>query len=203
MSEGKSLPSPNAAEPQSGEPRPVPANNKGISVDDDAKTVQFIAANAAPGHSFLRRRRLALGTVGVLALAAALWFGVPWVRFTLGTVSTDDAFVNGHATNGKGWGGAGEQGGGGRSTRGGRKCAGWVKLRGVGAGPEGGGGLVPAAFGFRLGVRGGKGGRAGFVGGQAGWGEGRQGGVRGPGRGENAKGGAGRGQETGELGGGR
>jgi membrane fusion protein, multidrug efflux system len=33
-----------------------------------------------------------------LAVAAALWFGVPWIRFTLNTVSTDDAFVNGHVT---------------------------------------------------------------------------------------------------------
>jgi len=41
---------------------------------------------------------LVVGTLGVLALAAALWFGIPWIRFALSTVSTDDAFVNGHAT---------------------------------------------------------------------------------------------------------
>jgi membrane fusion protein (multidrug efflux system) len=33
-----------------------------------------------------------------LVLAAALWFGIPWIRLTLNTVSTDDAFVNGHVT---------------------------------------------------------------------------------------------------------
>jgi membrane fusion protein (multidrug efflux system) len=33
-----------------------------------------------------------------LVLAAALWFGIPWIRLTLTTVSTDDAFVNGHVT---------------------------------------------------------------------------------------------------------
>jgi membrane fusion protein (multidrug efflux system) len=44
------------------------------------------------------RRRIALGAVGVLVLAAALWFGIPWVQITLNTVSTDDAYVNGHVT---------------------------------------------------------------------------------------------------------
>src|SRR5262249_20838024 len=44
------------------------------------------------------RRRLLLGVLGVLVLAAALWFGIPWIRLTLNTVSTDDAFVNGHVT---------------------------------------------------------------------------------------------------------
>jgi membrane fusion protein, multidrug efflux system len=33
-----------------------------------------------------------------LVLAAALWFGIPWIRLTLTTVSTDDAFVNSHVT---------------------------------------------------------------------------------------------------------
>jgi membrane fusion protein, multidrug efflux system len=58
------------------------------------------AAGAAPSvaHGVLRRPRLLAGTVGVLALAIALWFGIPWIRFALSTVSTDDAFVNGHAT---------------------------------------------------------------------------------------------------------
>ena len=39
-----------------------------------------------------------LGGLGVLVLAAALWFGIPWIRLTLNTVSTDDAFVNDHVT---------------------------------------------------------------------------------------------------------
>jgi membrane fusion protein (multidrug efflux system) len=36
--------------------------------------------------------------LGVLVLAAALWFGIPYVLLSLSTVSTDDAFVNGHVT---------------------------------------------------------------------------------------------------------
>ena len=44
------------------------------------------------------RRSMLLGALGVVILAAALWFGVPWVQTTLNTVSTDDAYVNGHVT---------------------------------------------------------------------------------------------------------
>jgi membrane fusion protein (multidrug efflux system) len=39
-----------------------------------------------------------LGAAGLLILAGALWFGIPWVQTTLTTVSTDDAYVNGHVT---------------------------------------------------------------------------------------------------------
>src|SRR5271155_1055961 len=45
-----------------------------------------------------RRRKMLLGALGVLILAGALWFGIPWVQTTLNTVSTDDAYVNGHVT---------------------------------------------------------------------------------------------------------
>jgi membrane fusion protein, multidrug efflux system len=45
-----------------------------------------------------RWRELLLGAAGVLLVAGALWFGIPWVRMTLNTVSTDDAYVNGHVT---------------------------------------------------------------------------------------------------------
>src|SRR5580692_9490751 len=44
------------------------------------------------------RRRMLLAAAGALILAAALWFGIPWVQTTLNTVSTDDAYVNGHVT---------------------------------------------------------------------------------------------------------
>ena len=44
------------------------------------------------------RRKMLLGAAGVVILAAALWFGVPWVQTALNTVSTDDAYVNGHVT---------------------------------------------------------------------------------------------------------
>ncbi len=45
-----------------------------------------------------RRRKILLGAAGVVILAGTLWFGIPWVQLTLNTVSTDDAYVNGHVT---------------------------------------------------------------------------------------------------------
>jgi membrane fusion protein, multidrug efflux system len=44
------------------------------------------------------RRRLLVGVFGLAVLAAGLWVGIPWIRMTLDTVSTDDAYVNGHVT---------------------------------------------------------------------------------------------------------
>jgi membrane fusion protein (multidrug efflux system) len=44
------------------------------------------------------RRKTLLGALGVLILAGALWFGIPWVQTSLNTVSTDDAYVNSHVT---------------------------------------------------------------------------------------------------------
>lgn len=45
-----------------------------------------------------RRRKLLIGGVGGLVLAAVLAFGIPSILKTFSTVSTDDAFVNGHVT---------------------------------------------------------------------------------------------------------
>ena len=44
-----------------------------------------------------RRQKLLIGVLGAAVIATAV-FGTPWIRFMLNTVSTDDAFVNGHVT---------------------------------------------------------------------------------------------------------
>jgi membrane fusion protein, multidrug efflux system len=101
MSETKLLPpSPSDKEPRADKPGPVPSDEGDLSVSAGAKSMQVDAAKPDPsgGHGFLQRRRLVAGALGVLALAAVFWFGIPWIRFTLSTVSTDDAFVNGHVT---------------------------------------------------------------------------------------------------------
>ena len=46
----------------------------------------------------MRRRRLLFGAAAVALLVAILVFGIPWIRQALNTVSTDDAYVNGHVT---------------------------------------------------------------------------------------------------------
>jgi len=39
-----------------------------------------------------------MGVLGALILAAVGVLGIPWIRLALNTVSTDDAYVNGHVT---------------------------------------------------------------------------------------------------------
>src|SRR5215831_3906525 len=55
-------------------------------------------ASTAGEHRPRLKRSLVVGVLGVLVLAAVLIFGVPWIRLSLNTVSTDDAYVNGHVT---------------------------------------------------------------------------------------------------------
>jgi membrane fusion protein (multidrug efflux system) len=45
-----------------------------------------------------RRRKLMLAVLGVTVLVVLCVFGIPWVRLAFTTVSTDDAYVNGHVT---------------------------------------------------------------------------------------------------------
>jgi membrane fusion protein, multidrug efflux system len=82
--------------------RDAPATTgAGASVARDAPSEQThppAAPAAALGRSGARKRRLLRGGLGVLVLAAALWFGIPWIHTTLATVSTDDAYVNDHVT---------------------------------------------------------------------------------------------------------
>jgi len=54
------------------------------------------AAPTAPSHPAHRRRPLVI--VAVAVLIVAILAGVPWLLGVLGTVSTDDAYVNGHVT---------------------------------------------------------------------------------------------------------
>jgi membrane fusion protein (multidrug efflux system) len=44
------------------------------------------------------RRKILFGVLGVVVLAVVVVFGIPWIKAMLSTVSTDDAYVNGHVT---------------------------------------------------------------------------------------------------------
>ena len=46
----------------------------------------------------VRRRKMLFGAAGAVVLALVLVVGIPWIRDALNTVSTDDAYVNGHVT---------------------------------------------------------------------------------------------------------
>lgn len=54
--------------------------------------------HSPPGHWAMRRRTLVGVVVAALVLAGLAVFGIPWLILTFSTVSTDDAFVNGHVT---------------------------------------------------------------------------------------------------------
>ncbi|TAI66963.1 HlyD family secretion protein [Bradyrhizobium sp. Leo170] len=79
----------------------TPATAKaGATVDRDGKLRQAdpVSTPAPPAKQrFTRRRKLLIGVLGAVVIAAAV-YGIPWIRFVLSTVSTDDAFVNGHVT---------------------------------------------------------------------------------------------------------
>jgi membrane fusion protein (multidrug efflux system) len=62
-----------------------------------APTEAASGADAVPKQGITRRRKLLFGVLGA-AVIAALVFGIPWIRSVLSTVSTDDAYVNGHVT---------------------------------------------------------------------------------------------------------
>jgi membrane fusion protein (multidrug efflux system) len=77
-----------------------PTDGADVTAHDTDKARRDVPSgpNAPTSHQPTRRRRLLLGVAAVLLLAVVLVFGIPWIRQTLNTISTDDAFVNGHVT---------------------------------------------------------------------------------------------------------
>jgi membrane fusion protein (multidrug efflux system) len=68
------------------------------TVDMDALTVTPQEPEPVNDLQADKRRWMMKGALGLVALAIALYFGIPWVVRALNTVSTDDAYVNGHVT---------------------------------------------------------------------------------------------------------
>jgi membrane fusion protein, multidrug efflux system len=79
-----------------GESSPIeaPSTSERVSAEHAAQQ----SPGPPPGRQSTRRRRLLIGALAALILAAAAVFGIPWIELTLNTVSTDDAYVNGHVT---------------------------------------------------------------------------------------------------------
>src|SRR5215471_14472826 len=78
-----------------------PGAEEAPSVEQRSKSLRrdFSSRASTTGeHRPGLKRSLVVGVLGVLVLAAVLIFGGPWIRLTLNTVSTDDAYVNGHVT---------------------------------------------------------------------------------------------------------
>ena len=71
--------------------------SRDTKVDRDATLARADPASKPASNQRITRRTLLIGALGAVVIAAAV-FGIPWIRFVLSTVSTDDAFVNGHVT---------------------------------------------------------------------------------------------------------
>ena len=67
------------------------------AADRDATRARAGAGSKPVLKQRITRRTLLIGALGAVVIAAAV-FGIPWIRFVFSTVSTDDAFVNGHVT---------------------------------------------------------------------------------------------------------
>jgi membrane fusion protein, multidrug efflux system len=78
-----------------------PKAEEASPVEQEAKSPRrdFSSTKAPPAHhQTSRKRTLLMGVLAALVLAAIWFYGIPWIRLTLNTVSTDDAYVNGHVT---------------------------------------------------------------------------------------------------------
>jgi membrane fusion protein (multidrug efflux system) len=86
--------------------KPVLINAQLTSNGDAAATREAESAKAPPNsgaepqraRKATGKRKLLFGVLGVAVLAVLLIFGIPRVEEMLATVSTDDAYVNGHVT---------------------------------------------------------------------------------------------------------
>ncbi len=81
-----------------GEPAPAEAGaiGEGVSAEHGANSSPVVPPES--GHRLTRWRKLLIGVLGALVVAGVAAFGVPWIELTFSTVSTDDAYVNGHVT---------------------------------------------------------------------------------------------------------
>src|SRR5579863_9891117 len=78
-----------------------PAAKRDAPAARDAKPEQLTPElGPAPqdARKVARKRKLLAGALAVPVLAVLLVFAIPWVEAMFDTVSTDDAFVNGHVT---------------------------------------------------------------------------------------------------------
>src|SRR5262249_51434194 len=75
----------------------APRAEEGVSVGRATESTQTPPVKPVI-HRPRWKQRLAIGVLAALVLAAIWKFGVPWIQLTLNTLSTDDAYVNGHVT---------------------------------------------------------------------------------------------------------
>jgi membrane fusion protein, multidrug efflux system len=86
-------------EPTRTESRPGATESPPIERGAKSPRTDFSSTKAPPSHQRTKlNRRLVMAVVAALVLAAIWFYGIPWIQLSLNTVSTDDAYVNGHVT---------------------------------------------------------------------------------------------------------
>ncbi len=73
-----------------------PAPPTKAAAADGAAAEQGVTTGSGPSSL---RRRVIIGAIAVAALAVASYYGIPVAGRMLNTISTDDAYVNGHVTS--------------------------------------------------------------------------------------------------------
>ncbi len=84
------------------EARPPGANNPPDPLPPSAplagSTAAAVVAHPVAPQRLSSRKKLVIAGLGILVLAAACYVGIPMLRLSFNTVSTDDAYINGHVT---------------------------------------------------------------------------------------------------------
>ena len=86
---------------QSYKPNPIdphPTVSAGAPAVNEVKSAQPAAGSIQAERGKIARKRKLLGAAAIAVLAVILMFGIPSIEEMLSTVSTDDAYVNGHVT---------------------------------------------------------------------------------------------------------
>jgi membrane fusion protein (multidrug efflux system) len=78
---------------------PAASRDGNASPGHDSESAQTPPeSNSAPRKAPKSKRKFLLGVLGIAVLGVLLVFGIPSIEEVLDTVSTDDAYVNGHVT---------------------------------------------------------------------------------------------------------
>jgi membrane fusion protein, multidrug efflux system len=81
-----------------GAPNSIPPAGEAAAAAADTNKPQTGILSEENAQKPITMRRLVMGGTVILGLVVLALFGIPWIKFILTTVSTDDAYVNGHVT---------------------------------------------------------------------------------------------------------
>jgi membrane fusion protein, multidrug efflux system len=88
-----------SSEPGSNQTPPTGSGHAPVVGRTESAETHASSGPARPeGRTSTRRRKLLIGGAGAIVIAILVVFGIPAIRLALNTVSTDDAYVNGHLT---------------------------------------------------------------------------------------------------------